>query len=263
MDRRIFGIENEYGVTCTFRGQRRLSPDEVARYLFRRVVSCHASHAAATREVLVHVVTSFIVESPTMTCSLLNRSGSACGSSRVLMIGRLRVVALETPSQMCAARWLMQYTAPRGVWSTLPAPQRIWRVTSSSASRGPSSRGSSAGSRNMSAPVGRFAHDRIVPVSTGGRVPPHRGVPDGAGHGTRRSPRCGNGSLHRRLRVVRNAWVRPSSRAARPAPGPGARTRGRPAYGTRGRSRLRTAARGAPPRRTRRSPPGRPCDRTR
>ena len=39
MDRRIFGLENEYGVTCTFKGQRRLSPDEVARYLFRRVVS--------------------------------------------------------------------------------------------------------------------------------------------------------------------------------------------------------------------------------
>ena len=33
------GLENEYGVTCTLRGQRRLSPDEVARYLFRRVVS--------------------------------------------------------------------------------------------------------------------------------------------------------------------------------------------------------------------------------
>jgi len=39
VQRRIFGIENEYGVTCTFHGQRRLSPDEVARYLFRRVVS--------------------------------------------------------------------------------------------------------------------------------------------------------------------------------------------------------------------------------
>lgn len=39
MDRRIFGLETEYGVTCTFRGQRRLSPDEVARYLFRRVVA--------------------------------------------------------------------------------------------------------------------------------------------------------------------------------------------------------------------------------
>ncbi|MFO8075396.1 MAG: Pup--protein ligase [Actinomycetota bacterium] len=39
MHRRIFGLEVEYGVTCTFRGQRRLSPDEVARYLFRRVVS--------------------------------------------------------------------------------------------------------------------------------------------------------------------------------------------------------------------------------
>jgi proteasome accessory factor A len=39
VERRIYGLENEYGVTCTFRGQRRLSPDEVARYLFRRVVS--------------------------------------------------------------------------------------------------------------------------------------------------------------------------------------------------------------------------------
>nr|CAD91195.1 hypothetical protein [Nonomuraea gerenzanensis]SBO92647.1 Pup ligase PafA, possible component of postulated heterodimer PafA-PafA' [Nonomuraea gerenzanensis] len=39
MDRRIFGLENEYGITCTFKGQRRLSPDEVARYLFRKVVS--------------------------------------------------------------------------------------------------------------------------------------------------------------------------------------------------------------------------------
>src|SRR6059036_3943124 len=39
MDRRIFGLETEYGVTCTYRGQRKLSPDEVARYLFRKVVS--------------------------------------------------------------------------------------------------------------------------------------------------------------------------------------------------------------------------------
>ncbi|MCW4353072.1 Pup--protein ligase [Hoyosella sp. YIM 151337] len=39
MRRRIMGIETEFGVTCTFHGHRRLSPDEVARYLFRRVVS--------------------------------------------------------------------------------------------------------------------------------------------------------------------------------------------------------------------------------
>ncbi|KIE50577.1 MAG: Pup--protein ligase [Acidimicrobiaceae bacterium] len=40
MDRRIFGIESEYGVTCVSdTGQRRLSPDEVARYMFRRVVA--------------------------------------------------------------------------------------------------------------------------------------------------------------------------------------------------------------------------------
>ena len=38
MQRRIYGIENEYGITCTVDGSRRLSPDEVARYLFRRIV---------------------------------------------------------------------------------------------------------------------------------------------------------------------------------------------------------------------------------
>ena len=45
------------------------------------------------------------------------------------MIGRLRVVALETPSQMCSARCETEYIAPRGVWMTLPAPQMICRVT--------------------------------------------------------------------------------------------------------------------------------------
>ena len=39
MDRRIFGIENEYGITCILNGERRISPDEVSRYLFRKVVS--------------------------------------------------------------------------------------------------------------------------------------------------------------------------------------------------------------------------------
>jgi proteasome accessory factor A len=39
MDRRVFGIETEFGVTCTFQGQRRLNPDEVGRYLFRKVVT--------------------------------------------------------------------------------------------------------------------------------------------------------------------------------------------------------------------------------
>ena len=32
MEKRIFGLESEYGVTCTFRGQRRLSPDEGGGY---------------------------------------------------------------------------------------------------------------------------------------------------------------------------------------------------------------------------------------
>jgi hypothetical protein len=33
MKRRIFGLENEYGLTCMLNGQRRLSPDTIARYL--------------------------------------------------------------------------------------------------------------------------------------------------------------------------------------------------------------------------------------
>lgn len=39
MDRRIFGIETEYGLTCTHEGHRTLSPDEVARHMFRSVVA--------------------------------------------------------------------------------------------------------------------------------------------------------------------------------------------------------------------------------
>ena len=39
MLRRIYGIETEYGITFALRGQRRLSPDEVSRFLFRKVVA--------------------------------------------------------------------------------------------------------------------------------------------------------------------------------------------------------------------------------
>ena len=57
-----------------------------------------------------------------MTCSRRYFSASACGSSRVLMMGRLRVVALETPSQMCSARWETLYDAPRGRLGDLAGP---------------------------------------------------------------------------------------------------------------------------------------------
>lgn len=39
VDRRIFGLETEYGVTCAVTNGRGLSADEVARYLFRKVVA--------------------------------------------------------------------------------------------------------------------------------------------------------------------------------------------------------------------------------
>jgi len=39
VDRRIFGLETEFGVTCASTDGRGLSADEVARYLFRKVVA--------------------------------------------------------------------------------------------------------------------------------------------------------------------------------------------------------------------------------
>ena len=57
---------------------------------------------------LSSVVVSLMLESPTITCRRRNRSASACGSSRVLMIGRDLVVAEDALSQMCSARWLTQ-----------------------------------------------------------------------------------------------------------------------------------------------------------
>ena len=36
---RIIGLETEYGISCVSSGERKLSPDEIARFLFRKVVS--------------------------------------------------------------------------------------------------------------------------------------------------------------------------------------------------------------------------------
>ena len=38
MKRRIFGLETEYGLTCMLNGQRSLSPDNLARNLFEKVI---------------------------------------------------------------------------------------------------------------------------------------------------------------------------------------------------------------------------------
>ncbi len=83
----------------------------------------------AAEPTFTNVVYSLMLLSPTMTCSRRYFSASACGSSRVLMMGRLRVVALLTPSQMCSARCAIENVAPRAVCSTLPEPVKIWRLT--------------------------------------------------------------------------------------------------------------------------------------
>ncbi|MCX6405225.1 MAG: Pup--protein ligase [Actinobacteria bacterium] len=44
MPRRIFGIETEYGITCSMENHRRLTPDELARYLFSDIVDEYRSN---------------------------------------------------------------------------------------------------------------------------------------------------------------------------------------------------------------------------
>ena len=72
-----------------------------------------------------------MLASPMMTCSRRYLSGSACGSSRVLMIGRLSVVSRPTSTSKKSARWLIwkpssRPSAPR---PTRPAPQTTCRDT--------------------------------------------------------------------------------------------------------------------------------------
>ena len=66
-----------------------------------------------------------------ITCSRRYFSGSACGSSRVLMIGRLSVVSSPTSTSKKSARWLIWKPCSRPSWPipTRPAPQTTCRVT--------------------------------------------------------------------------------------------------------------------------------------
>ena len=54
--------------------------------------------------ILRNVAVSLMFASPTITCNRRYFSGSACGSSRVLMIGRLRVVSSPTSTSKKSAR---------------------------------------------------------------------------------------------------------------------------------------------------------------
>ncbi len=53
------------------------------------------------------VATSQRLASPTITCRRRYCCGSACGSSRVLTIGRFSVVSSPTSSSKKSARWLI------------------------------------------------------------------------------------------------------------------------------------------------------------
>ena len=90
-----------------------------------------SSSTSAVVPVLRYVATSHMVASPMITCSRRNRSALACGSSRVLMIGRLSVVSSPTSTSKKSARWLIwkPTPAPSCPRPTRPAPANTWRET--------------------------------------------------------------------------------------------------------------------------------------
>ena len=72
-----------------------------------------------------------MLASPMITCSRRYFSGSACGSSLVLMMGRLSVVSRPTSTSKKSARWLIWKPEPRpsAPMPTRPAPQITCRET--------------------------------------------------------------------------------------------------------------------------------------
>ncbi len=70
---------------------------------------------------LRYVLISLMLASPMITCSRRYFSGSACGSSLVLMIGRFSVVSRPTSTSKKSARWLIWKPSSR---PSAPMPTR-------------------------------------------------------------------------------------------------------------------------------------------
>src|ERR687883_162014 len=135
MDRRIFGIENEYGVTCTFHGQRRLSPDEVARYLFRRVVSGGRSSNVFLRNgARLYLDVGSHPEYATAECDSLSQLVAHDKAGEFSRIADVLLPFLVTRQLICGAGKVLQ--TPRGaVYCLSQRAEHIWEGVSSATTR--------------------------------------------------------------------------------------------------------------------------------
>src|SRR5213076_2675884 len=152
MDRRIFGLETEYGVTCTYRGQRRLSPDEVARYLFRRVVSWGRSSNVFLRNgARLYLDVGSHPEYATPECDSVvylgknntDSAGNSYGCHENYLVGRagefnrladILIPFLVTRQIMVGAGKITQ--TPRGAsYSVSQRAEHIWEGVSSATTR--------------------------------------------------------------------------------------------------------------------------------
>src|SRR5438874_11458230 len=110
MKRRIFGLENEYGLTCTLNGQRRLSPDNVARYLFEKVIpGARNANVFLENGARLYLDTGFHPEYATPECDdvaeLVITTRRANASSRISCTRPRSVcVKMGSPATSCSSR---------------------------------------------------------------------------------------------------------------------------------------------------------------
>src|SRR5918911_817006 len=135
MQRRIFGIETEFGVTCTFHGQRRLSPDEVARYLFRRVVSGGRSSNVFLRNgARLYLDVGSHPEYATAECDSLSQLVAHDKAGEFSRIADVLLPFLVTRQLICGAGKVLQ--TPRGaVYCLSQRAEHIWEGVSSATTR--------------------------------------------------------------------------------------------------------------------------------
>jgi proteasome accessory factor A len=110
VDKRIFSLENEYGVTCAFRGQRRLSPEEIARYLFGCVVSGDRSSDTLLKVGATDLVLRMIEAGTVMPELPLDNAISALGEVSRDMTGR-SLLRLADGREMSALDIQREYLA--------------------------------------------------------------------------------------------------------------------------------------------------------
>ena len=106
------GIETEFGVTCTFHGHRRLSPDEVARYLFRRVCRGRSSNVFLRNGARLYLDVGSHPEYATAECDNLTQLVTDDRAGERVLEDLLIDAGSGWPTRASAATFICSRTTP-------------------------------------------------------------------------------------------------------------------------------------------------------